>query len=169
MGWHSLFTEQELILWIFSDTTCSLAQPASTWLVCTEWQRQGQKFWMLQERFLKFIFNGCCCLFLLFPRKNCKNVKCSTITCKLEDITLKGEYFVNISTQIWNGTFAAVSISCKYFQTPDTFQSSVQRLYTLERPSFTLYWFVFFQIENLNLKVVRLHNGADRTSVQHGI
>ncbi|XP_010289199.1 PREDICTED: integrin alpha-2-like, partial [Phaethon lepturus] len=38
---------------------------------------------------------------------NCKNVKCSTITCKLEDIMLKGEYFVNVSTQIWNGTFAA--------------------------------------------------------------
>ncbi|KAF4804644.1 Integrin alpha-2 [Turdus rufiventris] len=40
---------------------------------------------------------------------NCKNVKCSTITCKLEDITLKGEYFVNVSTQIWNGTFAALN------------------------------------------------------------
>ncbi|RMB95396.1 hypothetical protein DUI87_28117 [Hirundo rustica rustica] len=39
---------------------------------------------------------------------NCKNVKCSTIKCKLEDITLKGEYFVNVSTQIWNGTFAAL-------------------------------------------------------------
>ncbi|KAM6111502.1 LOW QUALITY PROTEIN: integrin alpha-2-like [Phoenicopterus ruber ruber] len=38
---------------------------------------------------------------------NCKNAKCSTITCKLEDLILKGEYFVNVSTQIWNGTFAA--------------------------------------------------------------
>ncbi|NXG56479.1 ITA2 protein, partial [Hemiprocne comata] len=37
---------------------------------------------------------------------NCKNVKCSTITCKLEDIMLKGEYLVNVSTRIWNGTFA---------------------------------------------------------------
>uniref|UniRef100_A0A8C0BIW5 Integrin alpha-2 n=1 Tax=Buteo japonicus TaxID=224669 RepID=A0A8C0BIW5_9AVES len=40
---------------------------------------------------------------------NCKNVKCSTITCKLEDIILKGEYFVNVSTRIWNGTFAALT------------------------------------------------------------
>ncbi|KAF1418241.1 Integrin alpha-2, partial [Spheniscus mendiculus] len=40
---------------------------------------------------------------------NCKNVKCSTIACKLEDIMLKGEYFVNVSTQIWNGTFAALT------------------------------------------------------------
>ncbi|OXB80172.1 UNVERIFIED_CONTAM: hypothetical protein H355_011630 [Colinus virginianus] len=37
---------------------------------------------------------------------NCKNAKCSTITCKLEDLILKGEYFVNVSTRIWNGTFA---------------------------------------------------------------
>nr|XP_009513387.1 PREDICTED: integrin alpha-2 [Phalacrocorax carbo] len=40
---------------------------------------------------------------------NCKNVKCSTITCKLEDAILKGEYFVNVSTRIWNGTFAALT------------------------------------------------------------
>ncbi|KAF1543328.1 Integrin alpha-2, partial [Eudyptula minor] len=40
---------------------------------------------------------------------NCKNVKCSTITCKLEDIMLKGDYFVNVSTRIWNGTFAALT------------------------------------------------------------
>eukprot|EP00076_Gallus_gallus_P007617 XP_003643030.2 integrin alpha-2 isoform X1 [Gallus gallus] len=37
---------------------------------------------------------------------NCKNAKCSTITCKLEDLMLKGEYFVNVSTRIWNSTFA---------------------------------------------------------------
>ncbi|NWT48038.1 ITA2 protein, partial [Chroicocephalus maculipennis] len=40
---------------------------------------------------------------------NCKNVKCSTISCKLEDVMLKGEYFVNVSTRIWNGTFAALT------------------------------------------------------------
>lgn len=78
------------------------------------------------------VASSCC-----FPWKNCKNVKCSTITCKLEHLALKGEYFVNVSTQIWNGTFAAVSISCifiedtvfKYFQSPDTFLSPVQRPY----------------------------------------
>uniref|UniRef100_A0A663N4H1 Integrin alpha-2 n=1 Tax=Athene cunicularia TaxID=194338 RepID=A0A663N4H1_ATHCN len=37
---------------------------------------------------------------------NCKNVKCSTISCKLEDVMLKGEYSLNVSTRIWNGTFA---------------------------------------------------------------
>uniref|UniRef100_A0A8C8R7L4 Integrin alpha-2 n=1 Tax=Pelusios castaneus TaxID=367368 RepID=A0A8C8R7L4_9SAUR len=38
---------------------------------------------------------------------NCKNTHCNTITCRLQDLTLKGEYFVNVSTRIWNGTFAA--------------------------------------------------------------
>ncbi|KAH0627930.1 hypothetical protein JD844_008514, partial [Phrynosoma platyrhinos] len=37
---------------------------------------------------------------------NCKNVKCDTIMCKLKDM-LKGEYYVNVSARIWNGTFAA--------------------------------------------------------------
>uniref|UniRef100_A0A8C8R7V2 Integrin alpha-2 n=1 Tax=Pelusios castaneus TaxID=367368 RepID=A0A8C8R7V2_9SAUR len=39
--------------------------------------------------------------------QNCKNTHCNTITCRLQDLTLKGEYFVNVSTRIWNGTFAA--------------------------------------------------------------
>ncbi|KAJ7334994.1 hypothetical protein JRQ81_012935 [Phrynocephalus forsythii] len=37
---------------------------------------------------------------------NCKNVQCDTITCTLKDM-LKAEYYVNVSTRIWNGTFAA--------------------------------------------------------------
>ncbi|XP_077203207.1 integrin alpha-2 [Paroedura picta] len=40
---------------------------------------------------------------------NCKNVVCETISCKLKDLTLKAEYYVNVSTRIWNGTFAASS------------------------------------------------------------
>ncbi|NWU98133.1 ITA2 protein, partial [Upupa epops] len=40
---------------------------------------------------------------------NCKNVKCSTITCKLEDLMMRREYFVNVSTRMWNGTFAALT------------------------------------------------------------
>ncbi|NWH77480.1 ITA2 protein, partial [Piaya cayana] len=40
---------------------------------------------------------------------NCKNAKCNTITCKLEDVMLRAEYFVNVSTRIWNGTFAVLT------------------------------------------------------------
>ncbi|XP_061473715.1 integrin alpha-2 isoform X2 [Rhineura floridana] len=38
---------------------------------------------------------------------NCENVRCDTITCTLKDRMLKAEYYVNVSTRIWNGTFAA--------------------------------------------------------------
>lgn len=76
------------------------------------------------------IVSPCC-----FPWKNCKNAKCSTITCKLEDLMLKGEYFVNVSTRIWNSTFAVVSTTGvfmkesipKYFLVPDALQSSLKR------------------------------------------
>ncbi|NXP70498.1 ITA2 protein, partial [Ramphastos sulfuratus] len=40
---------------------------------------------------------------------NCENVKCSTIACTLEDVALRAEYFVNVSTRIWNGTFDALT------------------------------------------------------------
>uniref|UniRef100_A0ABM5FTY2 Integrin alpha-2 isoform X1 n=1 Tax=Pogona vitticeps TaxID=103695 RepID=A0ABM5FTY2_9SAUR len=49
--------------------------------------------------------------FKSFKELNCKNVQCDTITCKLKDM-LKAEYYVNVSTRIWNGTFAA-----SHFQT----------------------------------------------------
>ncbi|KAK9968054.1 hypothetical protein ABG768_002402 [Culter alburnus] len=37
---------------------------------------------------------------------NCKTAKCEAITCVLKDLELKTSYFVNITTRIWNGTFA---------------------------------------------------------------
>ncbi|CAH2296365.1 integrin alpha-2 [Pelobates cultripes] len=40
---------------------------------------------------------------------NCKTAKCTTIKCSLKDLQLREDYFVNISTRIWNGTFAASS------------------------------------------------------------
>ncbi|KAM9695882.1 integrin alpha-2 [Trichechus inunguis] len=38
---------------------------------------------------------------------NCRTASCSNVTCWLKDLHVKGEYFVNVSTRIWNGTFAA--------------------------------------------------------------
>ncbi|XP_076973242.1 integrin alpha-2 [Tamandua tetradactyla] len=38
---------------------------------------------------------------------NCQTASCSNVTCWLKDLQMKGEYFVNVSTRIWNGTFAA--------------------------------------------------------------
>ncbi|MEE6513902.1 hypothetical protein FKM82_021751, partial [Ascaphus truei] len=52
---------------------------------------------------------------VLFKEENFKNVQklncdtaiCGTVKCWFKDLQLKEEYFVNVSTRIWNGTFAA--------------------------------------------------------------
>uniref|UniRef100_A0A8C2AWT0 Integrin subunit alpha 2 n=1 Tax=Cyprinus carpio TaxID=7962 RepID=A0A8C2AWT0_CYPCA len=41
---------------------------------------------------------------------NCNAAKCETMTCVLKDLKMKTNYFVNITTRLWNGTFAFVSI-----------------------------------------------------------
>uniref|UniRef100_A0A7N9IAU8 Integrin subunit alpha 2 n=1 Tax=Macaca fascicularis TaxID=9541 RepID=A0A7N9IAU8_MACFA len=38
---------------------------------------------------------------------NCRTASCSNVTCWLKDLHMKGEYFVNVTTRIWNGTFAS--------------------------------------------------------------
>ncbi|XP_075703674.1 integrin alpha-2 [Rhinoderma darwinii] len=40
---------------------------------------------------------------------NCNNAKCSTFKCLINDLQLREDYFVNVSTRIWNGTFAVSS------------------------------------------------------------
>eukprot|EP00079_Xenopus_tropicalis_P009243 XP_002933089.2 PREDICTED: integrin alpha-2 [Xenopus tropicalis] len=43
---------------------------------------------------------------------NCKSARCAAIQCSLEGLQLREDYYVNVSTRIWNGTFAAA-----HFQT----------------------------------------------------
>uniref|UniRef100_A0A2K6R974 Integrin alpha-2 n=1 Tax=Rhinopithecus roxellana TaxID=61622 RepID=A0A2K6R974_RHIRO len=43
----------------------------------------------------------------IFSLKNCRTASCSNVTCWLKDLHMKGEYFVNVTTRIWNGTFAS--------------------------------------------------------------
>ncbi|RXN21390.1 integrin alpha-2-like protein [Labeo rohita] len=37
---------------------------------------------------------------------NCNAAKCETMKCVLKDLEMKSNYFVNITTRMWNGTFA---------------------------------------------------------------
>uniref|UniRef100_H0WV64 Integrin alpha-2 n=1 Tax=Otolemur garnettii TaxID=30611 RepID=H0WV64_OTOGA len=39
---------------------------------------------------------------------NCRTASCSNVTCWLKDLRMKEEYFINVSTRIWNRTFALV-------------------------------------------------------------
>ncbi|XP_073933605.1 integrin alpha-2 [Castor canadensis] len=38
---------------------------------------------------------------------NCRTVTCRNVTCWLKDLHKKREYFINVTTRVWNGTFAA--------------------------------------------------------------
>ncbi|GAB1298569.1 Integrin alpha-2 [Apodemus speciosus] len=38
---------------------------------------------------------------------DCRTASCSNITCWLKDLHMKAEYFINVTTRVWNGTFAA--------------------------------------------------------------
>ncbi|NXY70212.1 ITA2 protein, partial [Glareola pratincola] len=69
---------------------------------------------------------------------NCKNVKCSTITCKLEDIILKGEYFVNVSTRIWNGTFAALTFQTLQLSTEAKIDTHSPELFIIGENTLTI-------------------------------
>ncbi|XP_053304045.1 integrin alpha-2 [Spea bombifrons] len=40
---------------------------------------------------------------------NCDNAKCTSFKCSFKDLPVREDYFVNVSTRIWNGTFAASS------------------------------------------------------------
>ncbi|XP_054570303.1 integrin alpha-2 [Eptesicus fuscus] len=40
---------------------------------------------------------------------NCRTTRCGNITCWLRDPQVRAEYFLNVSTRIWNGTFAAAT------------------------------------------------------------
>uniref|UniRef100_A0A672L2S5 Integrin subunit alpha 2 n=1 Tax=Sinocyclocheilus grahami TaxID=75366 RepID=A0A672L2S5_SINGR len=42
--------------------------------------------------------------------QNCNAAKCETMTCVLNNLEMKTNYFVNITTRLWNGTFAFVTI-----------------------------------------------------------
>ncbi|XP_021064230.1 integrin alpha-2 [Mus pahari] len=38
---------------------------------------------------------------------DCRTTSCSNITCWLKDLHMKAEYFINVTTRVWNRTFAA--------------------------------------------------------------
>ncbi|XP_063066232.1 integrin alpha-2-like isoform X2 [Engraulis encrasicolus] len=40
---------------------------------------------------------------------DCKTATCQPIKCVLKDLAIKSNYFLNVTTRIWNGTFAAAS------------------------------------------------------------
>ncbi|NWU68358.1 ITA2 protein, partial [Pterocles burchelli] len=76
--------------------------------------------------------------FRAFKELSCKDVKCSTISCKLEDLMLKGEYFVNVSTRIWNGTFAALTFQTLQLSAEATIDTHNPELFIIGENTLTI-------------------------------
>uniref|UniRef100_A0A8C5M6T9 Integrin alpha-2 n=1 Tax=Leptobrachium leishanense TaxID=445787 RepID=A0A8C5M6T9_9ANUR len=59
---------------------------------------------------------------------NCDNARCATFKCSFQDLQVREDYYVNVSTRIWNGTFAASSFQALELVASarlDTFNSEI--------------------------------------------
>ncbi|KAM5193960.1 integrin alpha-2-like [Mantella aurantiaca] len=59
---------------------------------------------------------------------NCDNTRCATFKCEIENLQLR-DYFVNVSTRIWNGTFAASSFQALELVTRAKLETSNPELF----------------------------------------
>ncbi|XP_075040061.1 integrin alpha-2 [Mixophyes fleayi] len=59
----------------------------------------------------------------------CDNTRCATFKCVIKDLQLREDYFVNVSTRIWNGTFAASSFQAVDLVTSTTLETANPELF----------------------------------------
>ncbi|XP_075397140.1 integrin alpha-2 isoform X2 [Tenrec ecaudatus] len=69
---------------------------------------------------------------------NCRTASCSNVTCWLKDLQVKGEYFVNVSTRIWNGTFAASTFQTIQLTASAEIDTYNPQVYVIEENSVTI-------------------------------
>ncbi|XP_058164855.1 integrin alpha-2 [Dasypus novemcinctus] len=63
---------------------------------------------------------------------NCRTASCNNVTCWLKDLQVKGEYFVNVSTRIWNGTFASSTFQTIQLTTVAEIDTYNPEIYVIE-------------------------------------
>ncbi|XP_006889660.1 PREDICTED: integrin alpha-2 [Elephantulus edwardii] len=69
---------------------------------------------------------------------NCRTASCSNVTCWLKDLQVKGEYFLNVSTRIWNGTFAASTFQAVQLTASAEIDTYNPQIYVIEENSVTI-------------------------------
>ncbi|KAB0349375.1 hypothetical protein FD754_014232, partial [Muntiacus muntjak] len=69
---------------------------------------------------------------------NCRTASCSNITCWLRDLQVKGEYFLNVSTRIWNGTFAASTFQTVQLIAAAEIDTYNPQIYVIEENTVTI-------------------------------
>lgn len=69
---------------------------------------------------------------------NCRTASCSNIMCWLRDLQVKGEYFLNVSTRIWNGTFAASTFQTVQLTAAAEIDTYNPQIYVIEENTVTI-------------------------------
>ncbi|KAL2779718.1 integrin alpha-2 precursor [Daubentonia madagascariensis] len=69
---------------------------------------------------------------------NCRTASCSNVTCWLKDLHMKGEYFVNVSTRIWNGTFASSTFQTVQLMATAEINTYNPQIYVIEDNTVTI-------------------------------
>ncbi|XP_005604336.1 integrin alpha-2 [Equus caballus] len=69
---------------------------------------------------------------------NCRTASCRNVTCWLTDLQMKSEYFLNVSTRIWNGTFAASTFQTVQLTAPAEIDTYNPQIYVIEENTVTI-------------------------------
>ncbi|XP_047727057.1 integrin alpha-2 isoform X1 [Prionailurus viverrinus] len=69
---------------------------------------------------------------------NCRSATCGNVTCWLKDLQVKGEYFLNVSTRIWNGTFAASTFQTVQLTASAEINTYNPQIYVIEENTVTI-------------------------------
>ncbi|XP_064336637.1 integrin alpha-2 isoform X1 [Camelus dromedarius] len=68
----------------------------------------------------------------------CRTASCSNVTCWLKDLQVKGEYFLNVSTRVWNGTFAASTFQTVQLTAAAEIDTYNPQIYVIEENTVTI-------------------------------
>lgn len=63
---------------------------------------------------------------------DCRTASCSDITCWLKDLHMKSEYFINVTTRVWNRTFAASTFQTLQLTAAAEIDTHNPQLYVIE-------------------------------------
>eukprot|EP00063_Salmo_salar_P019348 XP_013994183.1 PREDICTED: integrin alpha-2-like [Salmo salar] len=69
---------------------------------------------------------------------NCKTAKCQPMKCVLKDMGMMSDFFVNMTTRIWNGTFAASSFQSTVLTVSTEIETSQPELLVISHKHLTV-------------------------------
>ncbi|KAM6156511.1 integrin alpha-2 [Erethizon dorsatum] len=69
---------------------------------------------------------------------DCRTASCSNVICWFKNLDIKGEYFINVSTRIWNRTFAASTFQTVQLTATAEINTYNPQIYVIEENTVTI-------------------------------